>query len=156
MEKIFGEILSMSIDSAWLIIAVIIARFALQKAPMYFRKILWGLVGLRLVIPFSFQSALSLVPNNAPQTAEIVAGQVVADNVAQEITFADVVPVLWTVVGIGFLIYGIISYIKLKIKISDSVLVENNIYHSDKIESPFVCGFIKPKIYLPYGLNEVT
>ena len=146
----------MSIDSVWLIIAVIIVRAALQKAPMYFRKILWGLVGLRLVIPFSFQSALSLVPNNAPQTTERVAGQVVADNVAQGITFADVVPVLWTVVSIGFLIYGIISYIKLKIKISDSVLVENNIYHSDKIESPFVCGFIKPKIYLPYGLNEVT
>ena len=156
MEKIFGEILSMSIDSAWLIIAVIIARFALQKAPMYFRKILWGLVGLRLVIPFSFQSALSLVPNNAPQTAERVAGQVVADNVAQGISFADVVPFLWTAVGIGFLIYGITSYVKLKVKISDSVLVENNIYHSDKIESPFVCGFIKPKIYLPYGLNEVT
>ena len=112
MEKIFSEILSMSIDSVWLIIAVIIVRAALQKAPMYFRKILWGLVGLRLVIPFSFQSALSLVPNNAPQTTERVAGQVVADNVAQGITFADVVPVLWTVVSIGFLIYGIMEQVK--------------------------------------------
>ncbi len=78
MNKIFSEILSMSVDSAWLIIAVLVARAVMQKAPMYFRKILWGLVGLRLIIPFSFKSAFSLVPDEVPQMSDRVAGQIVA------------------------------------------------------------------------------
>ncbi len=156
MEKIFSEILSMSVDSAWLIIAVIVVRSLLQKSPMYFRKILWSLVGLRLLIPFSFESALSLVPHNVPQTADIVAGQVVAATASQGLSFEDVVPALWIAVGVAFLIYGIISYIRLRLKIIDGVLVKDNIYQSDKIQSPFVCGFIKPRIYVPYGLDEAT
>ncbi len=157
MDKIFGEILSMSVDSAWLIIAVIIVRALLQKSPMYFRKILWGFVGLRLVIPFSFKSAFSLVPHEVPQTADRVAGQVVATtDLEQGLSFTDVVPFLWTAVGMGFLIYGIISYIRLRLKIIDGTLVKGNVYQSERIHSPFVCGFIKPRIYVPYGLDEVT
>ncbi len=156
MDKIFSEILSMSVDSAWLIIAVIIVRAVLQKAPMYFRKILWSLVGIRLLIPFSFESAFSLVPHEAQQTAQRVTGQVVAAPASQGLSFTDVVPVLWIAVGVAFLVYGIISYIKLRLKIIDGVLVKENIYQSDRIQSPFVCGFIKPKIYMPYGLDEAT
>ncbi len=156
MEKIFGEILSMSVDSAWLIVAVIIVRALLQKSPMYFRKILWGLVGLRLVIPFSFKSVLSLVPDKIPQTADSVAGQVVAATTKEGLSFADIVPILWAVVVVAFLLYGSISYIKLKLRIVDGVLIRRNIYQSEKIQSPFVCGFIKPKIYVPYGLDEAT
>lgn len=156
MENIFSAILSMSLDSVWLIVAVIVFRAIMQKSPKYFRKILWGLVGLRLVIPFSFKSSLSLVPGEVPQTADRVAGQVVAANVEQGFSFADAVSVFWIVVCIGFLIYGIVSYIKLKFKIIDGVLAEGNIYYSEKVESPFVCGFIRPKIYLPYGLDDKT
>ena len=156
MDKIFSEIFSMSVNSAWLIIAVIIVRAVLQKAPMYFRKILWGLVGFRLLIPFSFESSFSLVPHETQQTAHRVVGQVVAAPVEQGISFEEIVPVLWMAVGFAFFAYGFISYIKLRLKIIDSILVEDNIYRSEKIDSPFVCGFIKPKIYLPYGLDEVT
>ncbi len=156
MEKIFSEILSMTIDSAWLIIAVIIVRAILKKSPMYFRKILWGLVGLRLVIPFSFESALSLVPHKVPQTADRVAQQVGSVAVEQGLSLRDIVPVLWVVVGVGFLFYGVASYIKLRFKIADGVLVKGNIYQSERIQSPFVCGFVKPKIYVPYGLDEET
>ena len=156
MDKMFGEILSMSVDSAWLIVAVIIVRAILQKAPMYFRKILWGLVGLRLLIPFSFESSLSLVPHEVQQTTDNVVAQVVAAPVKQELSFSEIVPFLWVAVCVTLLIYGIISYIKVKLKIIDSILVKDNIYYSDRIDSPFVCGFIKPKIYLPYGLDEAT
>lgn len=156
MEKIFSEILSMSVDSVWLIIAVIVVRGFMQKSPMYFRKILWAFVGLRLVIPFSFQSSFSLVPDKVPQTADRVAGQVIEGAVEKGLSFADAVPILWLAVGIGFLLYGIISYIRLRLKILDGVLINRNIYQSEKIQSPFVCGFIKPKIYVPYGLDEVT
>lgn len=146
----------MSVDSVWIIIAVIVVRGFMQKSPMYFRKILWALVGLRLVIPFSFQSAFSLVPHEAPQTADRITGQVIAGTVEKGLSFTGAIPILWVAVGIAFLIYGIISYIRLRLKILDGVLVNRNIYQSEKIQSPFVCGFIKPKIYLPYGLDEVT
>ena len=156
MGKIFSEILSMTVDSAWLIIAVIIVRALLQKSPMYFRKILWGLVGIRLLIPFSFESAFSLIPEKVPQTADQVVGQVVAANVEKGFSFADAVPFLWIAVGITFLVYGIISYIRLRLKIIDGILIKSNVYQSEKIQSPFVCGFVKPKIYVPYGLDDTT
>lgn len=156
MDRIFDEILSMSIDSVWLIIAVIVVRAFLQKSPKYFRKLLWGMVGFRLLFPFSFESAFSLVPAEVPRTAEVVVDQVTATNIEQGLSLAGIVPFLWMGIGSAFLIYGIITYIKLKIRIFDGVLLKNNIYQSEKIESPFVCGFIKPKIYLPYGLDEVT
>lgn len=146
----------MSVDSAWLIVVVIIVRALMQKSPMYFRKILWALVGLRLIVPFSFQSPFSLVPNEVPQTADRVTRLVVADTVEKGLSFADVIPVFWTVVVIAFLIYGIMSYISLRLKILDGILVNGNVYQSEKIQSPFVCGFIKPKIYVPYGLDEAT
>lgn len=156
MDKLFSEVLSMSVDSAWLIIAVIIVRAVLQKAPIYFRKILWGLVGVRLLIPFSFESAFSLIPHETQQTVHEVAGQVVTAPTEQGVSFENLVPVLWLAIGFVLLVYGLISYIKLKLKIIDSILLEDNIYRSEKIDSPFVCGFIKPRIYLPYGLDETT
>lgn len=156
MDKLFSEVLSMSVDSTWLIIAVIIVRAVLQKAPMYFRKILWGLVGVRLLIPFSLESVFSLIPRETQQNVHKVAGQVVTASVEQGVSFENLVPVLWLAIGFVFLVYGLISYIKLKLKIMDSILLEDNIYRSEKIDSPFVCGFIKPRIYLPYGLDETT
>lgn len=146
----------MSVDSVWIILAVIVVRGFMQKSPMYFRKILWAFVGLRLVIPFSFQSSFSLVPHQVPQTADRITGQVIADSVEKGLSFTDIIPILWIAIGFAFLIYGIISYIRLRLKILDGVLVNRNIYQSEKIQSPFVCGFIKPKIYLPYGLDEAT
>lgn len=156
MENIFNEILGMSVDAAWLIAAVIVARFLLHKAPKYFRKILWGLVGLRLLIPFCFESSLSLAPEIPAQTANRVSQQAVAAPVEQGLPFMAIAAVVWLTIGVAFLGYGLISYIRLKAKIFDSVIYKDNIYYSDKIESPFVCGFLKPRIYIPYGLDEET
>ena len=156
MEKIFGEVLSMSVNSAWLIIAVIICRAFLQKAPRYISKILWALVGLRLVVPFSIKSALSLIPHETQQTTSQAIGQVVSAPAQAGVSVATVVPMVWVIVGVLFLTYGIASYIRLRFKVFDAVLLSANVYQSEKVDSPFVCGFVKPKIYLPYGLDAVT
>ena len=146
----------MSVDSAWLIIPVILVRAIMQKSPKYFRKILWALVGLRLVIPFSVESAFSLVPQKIPQTVTQVAEQVSVQPVEQGAGAAELVALLWLAVCVAFMIYGIFSYIRLRLRIMDGTLIEGNVYQSEKIQSPFVCGFIKPKIYVPYGLDEAT
>lgn len=156
MENLFNEILGMSFDAAVIVVVVVLTRALIYKAPKYFCKILWGLVGLRFCIPFSLKSALSLMPEQDPEAVSRVASQVMATPVEQGISFIEVLSVVWLGVGALLLTYGFLSYFKLKLKILDSVLLKDNIYQSERIDSPFVCGFIKPKIYLPYGLEKET
>ena len=162
MNEIFSCILKLSVDASYMIVAVISARLLLRKSSKVFRKILWVLVGLRLAVPFSFESVLSLVP----QTTDVISNgsltggnvtSVPAQTVATEsFSFLQILPVIWAVVAVGLLIYGLISFIRLKRKISDAVLFEYNIYQSEKVDSPFVCGFVKPKIYIPYNMDSDT
>ena len=162
MSEIFSCILKLSVDASYMIVAVILARLLLRKSSKVFRKILWVLVGVRLAVPFSFESVLSLVP----QTTDVISkGNLTGGNVTsvpaqtvvnESFNFLQILPVIWAVVAVGLLIYGLISFIKLKRKISDAVLLEDNIYQSEKVDSPFVCGFIKPKIYIPYNMDGDT
>lgn len=72
MTEIFLSILNMSLVSAMLIIALLILRPVLKKAPKAFLCALWGLVGLRLVCPFTVESVLSLIPTANPVTKEVI------------------------------------------------------------------------------------
>ena len=63
MEALFLQILQMSVSASWLIIAVILIRLLLQKAPKGFRYVLWALVAVRLLCPVFFESEFSLIPN---------------------------------------------------------------------------------------------
>lgn len=147
----------MSVDGAWLIVAVMIARFLLHKSPKYFRKILWGLVGIRLLLPFSVESIFSLMPREINDAGQTVS-QRVTDTVTQQHTFSlmDALPYAWVIIGCVLIVYGIISFVKLKYKIFDAVIYKDNIYLSEKAESPFVYGLVKPKIYIPYNLDDKT
>lgn len=162
MSEIFSCILKLSVDASYMIVAVILARLLLRKSSKVFRKILWILVGVRLAVPFSFESVLSLVPQN---TNVISNGNTTGGNVTsvpaqtvvnESFNFLQILPVVWAVVAVGLLIYGLISFIRLKRKISDAVRFKDNIYQSEKVNSPFVCGFVKPKIYIPYNLDKNT
>lgn len=147
----------MSFNASILIAGVVVARFFLKKAPKYIRKVLWGLVGLRLALPFSFESALSLMPT-AEEVREISDVTQITDQVyegaSNGASFHDVAFCIWFVVFSAFLIYGTVSWLKLKFKLSDAVLLRDNIYQTEKIDSPFVLGLIKPKIYISYNINE--
>ncbi|MBO5462819.1 MAG: hypothetical protein J6A49_05845 [Clostridia bacterium] len=162
MSEIFSCILKLSVDASYLIVAVILARLLLRKSSKVFRKILWVLVGLRLSVPISFESVLSLVPQttNVLSNETLVGGNITSvptqAAATESFDFLQILPVVWAVVAVGLLIYGLISFIRLKRKISDAVLLEDNIYQSEKVDSPFVCGFIKPKIYIPYDMDSDT
>jgi beta-lactamase regulating signal transducer with metallopeptidase domain len=62
VEKLFLTILNMSLTSSYVIIAVILIRFCLKKAPKVVSYVLWLAAGFRLVFPFSFASVFSLIP----------------------------------------------------------------------------------------------
>ncbi len=158
MTNIFNEILNMSLEASYLIVAVTVVRFLLKKSPKYFRKILWIFVGVRLAIPFSLESVFSLVPKDGV-TASITSFEETAGTAVQTVQTTDIyeiVSVIWITVAAGLLIYGAGSFIRLRFKIRDAVLLKDNIYQSEKVNSPFVCGFVKPKIYIPYGIEEET
>ncbi|MDY6088161.1 MAG: M56 family metallopeptidase, partial [Eubacteriales bacterium] len=63
MTELFLKIINMSISASWVVLAVLVLRFILKKAPKWVNVLLWGVVAIRLLCPFSIESALSLIPN---------------------------------------------------------------------------------------------
>ena len=72
MDKLFIEVLNLSIAGSWMILAVLLLRLILKRAPKAMVCALWLLVGLRLLLPFSVESALSLIPSRQTVSAAIV------------------------------------------------------------------------------------
>lgn len=186
LGEIFNQILNMSITGGYIIIAVIIARLIIRKAPKKFPYLLWSAVAFRLAVPISFQSffsLLSIIPfnkttlkseengtlNYLPAVTDAAsyyntealterAIQNTAGNTEISVInrFADIFPNIWLSIMIAIILYGAVSYIILKIKMQNAILKEKNIYESDRASSPFILGIISPKIYIPFGLNEKT
>lgn len=177
MAGIFLKIVNMSISACWIVLAIILLRFVLKKAPKWINCVLWGLAGLRLVLPFSFESVFSLIPSAETITKvpdsprpQINSGVSVIDNQINDYlqgnyfegvtrpmgNFVDITTLLaivWIIGIVALLIYTLVSFLRLKRKIGTAVLLRDNIYQSEAVVSPFVLGVIKPKIYLPFNMN---
>ena len=180
MSELFLKILNLSITASYVIAAVMILRLIFRKkAPKKLICALWALVGLRLVCPFSLESVLSLIPSAETVPPEIVSspapqiasGSAAFNSVVNPVlseTFAptpeqSVSPMqiltgvgtwMWAAGVLAVCLYGLISYWKLKRKMADAVLLSGNIFESEKAESPFILGFFRPKIYLPFSLSD--
>lgn len=182
MANVFVDFLNVSITASYIILAVILVRLVFKKIPRKFICILWAIAGIRLVLPFSIESALSLIPS--AKTIDPVSGfaygfrvnsgiNVIDNRVneyimnsemaqANEITpaFKDVVTsvaaIIWLVGIAAILLYGIISYVKVKKSVSTAVLFEGNVMQCETVKSPFILGIFKPKIYLPFGMDDDT
>lgn len=182
MNQVFFEILNNAFAASWLIVAVIILRMLLNKTPKWISCMLWGLVALRLALPFSIESVFSLIPNtgNALVTMEYAASSetdigmqiqmvngvvnpVIANYSVPDPTASAnpmqiwifVLGVIWVIGIVCMLLYALISALMLKRKVSISIRLMDNVYECDEIESPFILGVIRPRIYLPSGMEEV-
>lgn len=180
MNDVFLQIANISITAGWIVIAVILLRLLFKKAPKWVNCLLWGIVGLRLVFPFSIESVFSLIPSvntiSAPTSynplnASIETGfsavdttvnGYIGDHFVEGVTvsanaFSNITTVLsyiWIAGVIIMLIYAGISYIRLKNKMRTSTPLRDNIRQSENVASPFILGIIKPKIYLPYSIDN--
>ena len=179
MSEIFLKIINMSISASYIVLAVLLLRLLLKKAPKWITVVLWGIVAVRLVCPFSIESVLSLIPSSEVVSPNIMTDKTPAINTGIPIINSTLNPVIsgtftpnpgdsenplqvwipvlttiWIVGMVALLIYTVISYAKVKRKIGTAVLYKDNIYQSEKVVSPFVLGIIKPKIYLPFNINE--
>lgn len=172
MEALFIKILDMSITACWMIFAAIILRLVLKNAPKNIRFLLWALVGIRLVCPISLESIFSMVPTSEPisnnffsvlpqATTQINTAvntviptiPSVPQVVEPKISIISVLAVIWLIGVAGMAIYTIFSYFNIHRKVKASLKKENNVYICDDIESPFLLGFFRPKIYIPSDLS---
>lgn len=184
MGDIFLRLLNMSITASWLILAVLCIRLLFRKMPKWVTCLLWGVVAIRLIFPFSIESEFSLQPSGEPiKTSTMVEGEVVpyvpsidsnleiVENTVNPIladTFAyqeseSVTPlqVLTGIVGsvwlcgmVVLLIFAAVSMIRLRLCVREAVIYKENIYICDVVKSPFILGIVKPRIYLSSALSE--
>jgi len=174
MSEIFLTVLNMSFTAGYVILIVILARLLLKKAPKFISYLLWSIVAFRLVIPFSFESMFSLLPRNtnpAPISHEIIYQSPRINNgieaansfVNQSAVGASVNPVqihveigayVWLLGIIALLIYSLVSVLLINRQLKGALPVEKNIFEANNLKTPFVFGIIRPKIYLPVGLNS--
>ena len=178
MTELFLDIVNMSISAGWLVLAVLALRLILKKAPKWVNVLLWGIVAVRLICPFSIESALSLIPSRetiSPEimmdwTPEISTGIDTLDQVVNPVistSFAPnpgtsanplqiLIPVaanIWLLGVIIMLAYTAISYLTLRRKLRTAVILRGNIFQCETVSSPFVLGILKPRIYLPYAMD---
>lgn len=179
MADVFIKTLNMGIAASWLILAVVVLRVILKRAPKRFRLLLWAVVGLRLVLPVSIESALSLVPSTqtlpenvmyaaAPELNTGIAALNDAINPAFTAAFAPepaasanplqvllpVASVIWLAGAAVMLLWALVSWLRLRRRVAEAVRLEGNMFESERVASPFVLGLIRPRIYLPFGLDE--
>lgn len=185
IRGLFLDIFNLSITASYLIVAVMLARFLLKKAPKSVYCVLWLFVGIRLIMPFSIVSAFSLIPSGLAINMEIMADNekpvlgtdfrsnksyiseeailtIGNDNHAVEsvnkpFVYLSIVTVGW-LLGIGImLLYLLISWCQLAKRVRMAVPAEHEgikYYQCDTIDSPFLFGLFRPRIYVPSGLEK--
>ena len=179
MEAVFLKVLNMSINATWLIAAIMLLRLVLAKAPKQLRCMMWGLAALRLVVPFTIESMLSLLPS--PQTLPdniiytaspvIDSGIPLVDNAVnpilsnslapQALTSANPTQILsfvfsqvWILGMVVMALYAFGSWFHIRRKVAASIPIGTDVRLCDYIDSPFILGLFRPVIYLPSSLEE--
>lgn len=175
MTQLFLKLLNMSITASWIVLAVMLLRMLLRKAPKWITCILWSVVALRLILPVSVESIVSLVPSPEVIPQDIIQLETPAIHSAIPVVNSTVNPlftgyltpevnllekglsiatIIWAV-GVGImLLYSLITYLRIWWQVQSSIRQEKNVYICDDVDSPFILGTIAPKIYMPSGMEE--
>lgn len=184
MGEIFLKLLNLSITASWLILAVLCIRLLFRKIPKWITCLLWGVVAIRLIFPFSIESAFSLQLSAEPiRTSTMVEGELIpyvpsvnsnigvventvnpllaeafayqeTESVAPLQIATEIAGSVWLSGMVVLLIFALVSMIKLRLRVREAVRYKENIYICDAVKSPFILGIIKPRIYLSSALSE--
>ncbi len=173
MNGIFLSLLENGITAGWLVLAVLVLRVLLKRAPKWAVCLLWLPVGLRLMWPYEIESPVSLVPDTKPVLDTLqtqltkAADTTIVEEVAQPMTAPQFPMVsapatdLWEILaGIWFigmavlLIYMLIGCLRINRQVQSALPLEDNIYLGEGCSLSFVWGLVEPKIYLPAALSE--
>ena len=182
MEALFLKLVNLSVMASLLVLAVLLLRLIFRKAPRWIFCLLWGLVALRLICPVSLESALSLIPSaetiptgiayeaaqeldSSAFTPDEAMGSVAPEASAPEGMAAAnsgfnplrltlfLASRLWLLGLAAMLVYSAVSFLLLKRRLRTATLLRDNIRQSEQANSPFVLGFFRPVIFLPYSVS---
>lgn len=172
--SLFWQVVRLSLTAGWMILVLLALRPLLKKAPRRFSCLLWGLVAVRLALPFSFESRVSMVPQAAAAPQKIAQtlnpGQMnwvspaalaanplpAAEASAPAFSPASLIPLAWGLGIAAMLLYAAVSYFRLSRQVRLSAPAGKRVYRCDTISTPFILGIVNPKIYLPSDLDERT
>ena len=138
MAQFLSNLLSASIHGSIVILAVILLRLILRKTPKKYICLLWLLSGIRLLMPIEIRSDFSLQPEFT---------------LPVEWNLPAVLLWVWAIVALCFGIFSLVSYLKLKAQVREAVRIRGG-WECDKIDTAFILGFIKPRIYIPMGMDK--
>ncbi len=178
METIFLKLFNMSISAGWMVLAVLVIRLFLRKAPRYVSVFLWALVGVRLLLPFSIESVVSLIPSAQTVPPEILYAQTPtihsgfstlnsvinpilsetmaptpSDSINPMQVLTAVAAAVWVIGCISLLLYGAVSYYRIYRRVRGATHLFGNVYRSTTIDTPFIFGIFRPRIYLPFEMD---
>ena len=184
MTELFYTILNMSISASMLVLVVLLLRLVFRKAPKWVTVLLWGLVAVRLICPFAFETPFSLMPKTEwvmeelPYPAETIVPDVIDPEeisgrypgiqvpapvlpspeitVHRGFSISFILACIWLVGMVAMLVYLVLSCIRIDRRIRNAKHFQDNIYTSETIASPFVFGVIKPCIFLPENMDAVS
>lgn len=175
MDKLFSAVLNMSLTGSLVILPVLLVRLLLKRFPKIFSYALWSVVLFRLLCPLSFSApvsflnmlkpetrvaapgttVISFLPGDVPAFSEDPSDREVPVRRPQEnkpVDRASLVPALW-LSGVAVLgLSGLGQYLRLRKKLVEAVPLERGLYWADQIDTPFVLGVFRPRIYLPSNL----
>ena len=179
MSAVFIKLYNMSITASYIVLAVIILRLVFKKAPKALMCLLWGLVAIRLICPFSIESVLSLIPDSRYETVDI--GPVYIDtnalifpqisyinNFGAEIAVEEYDTLvknnaphfylehIWLCGMIAMFLYAIISYLIVEKRTKASIEIDENIFICDNVSTPFILGVFNPQIFIPSSMDKTT
>ena len=170
----------MSLTGSVVIMVVIAARMAMGRLPKKYIYALWGIVGFRLLCPVTLESSFSIfnirpIKNSVDTVKELpliqygsgYSGQGAGDvadtavKAASEATQAGhvnmlpaILTMVWVAVAVGILCYIVYQYVVMRRNLSGASEIRPGVYSGNMIDSPFVMGIIKPRIYMPRGITD--
>lgn len=174
MKELFTDFLTVSLSGSLVVAAVILLRLLLRNIPKRILCVLWLLVIVRLLLPVQLESPFSIRPETPEIThrdtrffgeGELMFADEVPEympvqveyrygNAMATVDYIWILSLVWTIGVSVLLAYTVITYIRLKFLVRESIKCDKNIYRSSGLDSAFLLGYLKPRIYIPSSMSE--
>ena len=179
MSAVFLKIVNTAVSAGWIVLAVLLLRLLLRKAPKWLHVLLWGVVALRLILPVFPQSVFSLIPSTETLPDKLLSGpsfkvntgftpvdqrvnEYLGDRYFEGVTVPagngrnvmTALAVVWTAGAVILLAYLAVSSLRMRLRLSGAVRVGERTFQCERITVPFVFGFFRPAIYLPADIDS--
>lgn len=156
VEFFLQNLLHLGFTASFFMLAVFALRLLLKRAPKWITCLLWALLAVRLLCPFSVESAVSLVPNGETVTQSVAMqgiAQPTVETVASPLSAVNLVFGIWAGGAAILFLYAAVSYIRLYLRLRVHIQDSGNVYLCDGLKSPFIFGIFKPRIFLPSDIT---